>query len=211
MAEKTEKADKPGKAAAASPQDVPDKPEAVEPYVSNQLAVKTWSIVARFLHEGSGIVTLHKAWDSRNTQIIIFPSYTGQVPEALKPDVWTAWRHEAKPPLGGHTYIRDCAQVMDAIPLQSAGALRFVDSEHALRMPEVVRRFGSGTPGLVALVLRVYHLPRSYKFYDAAEKEGEGEFVPLPFDVAIENLTPAVGDLDFERRRSAILRSLGRS
>lgn len=211
MPEKTEKADKPEKAETPGPQNAPEASEAREPYVSNQLAVKTWSIIARFLHEGTGIVTLHKAWDSRNTEIVIFPSYTGQVPEALKPDVWTAWRHEVKPPLGGHTYIRDCAQVTDVIALQSAGALRFVDSEHALRMSEAVRRFESGPPGLIALIFRVYHLPRSYKFYDVAEKEGEGEFVPLPFDVAIENLTPAVGEADFERRRSGILRSLGRS
>jgi len=37
--------------------------EATEAYVSDQLAVKTWSVIARDLHEGGSIVMLHKAWD----------------------------------------------------------------------------------------------------------------------------------------------------
>jgi hypothetical protein len=200
--DKTEKAEKTEKAA--------ESPKVDEPYVSHQVAVKTWSIVARFLHEGAGMVTLHKAWDSRNREIILFPSYSGQDPEALKPDVWTVWRHELKPPLGGHTYIRDYARVQDAIPLQSKGALRLVDADCALNLPEAMRRFEHGTPGLVAVFLRVYHLPRAYKFYDVAEKEGPGEFVPLPYDVLTEGSTPAVSDADFERRMAAILRALGR-
>ena len=62
----------------------------------------------------------------------------------------------------------------------------------------------------MALVLRVYHLPRSYKYYNIASLENEGEFIPVPFDVALDDLTPAVEDEEFERRRSRILKSLGR-
>ncbi|MGH9318336.1 MAG: DUF1802 family protein [Vicinamibacteria bacterium] len=181
-----------------------------EEYVSNQLAVKTWSVIARFLHEGGGIVTLHKAWDTRSPEFLVFPSYSGQDPDAMKPDVWMAWRHELKAPLGGHTYIRDYAEVVEAIPLQSSGALKTLDPEHPLTQVEAVKRYESGKPGLVALVLRVYHLPSSYKFYNVAEKEGVSEVVPLPFDVDLENLKPAVSDSDFERRRAKILSSLGR-
>lgn len=195
-----------------------DKTETPQPkaeekpaYVSDQLALKTWSVIARHLHEGAGIVSLHKAWDSRNEEFLIFPSFQGQDPDAMKPDVWMAWRHVLKPALGGHTYIRDYAKVTDAIPLHSKGALRILDSEFALTPVEAARRFESGTPGLVALVLRVYHLPRSHKFYDVAEKEGDGEFVPLPFDVPLENLTPALDDASFERRRSRVLSALGKS
>lgn len=218
MAEKSVKPDKPDrpvkpeKAAEPPKAEAEAEAEAEATYVSSQRAVKTWSIIARFLHEGAGIVTLHKAWDSGNTEFIIFPSYAGQDPAALKPDVWTAWRHELKPPLGGHTYIRDYARVLDSIPLQSPGSLRSLDGEYALNLPEATRRFESGTPGLVALVVRVYRLARAYKFYDAAEKaeEVEGQLVPLPFDIALEGATPVLSDAELERRRSSILRSLGR-
>jgi hypothetical protein len=201
LADKTET---PAKKAAESKTEEPA-------YVSEQLAMKTWSVIARFLHEGAGIVALRKAWDTRNEELVVFPSYSGQDPDAMKPDVWMAWRHVLKPALGGHTYIRDFAKVVDAIPLHSKGALRILDSEFALTEVEALRRFESGSPGLVALILRVYHLPRSYKFYNVAEKEGDGEFVPLPFDVALDDLTPVLADDEFERRRSRIRNALGKA
>jgi hypothetical protein len=194
------------KTAEAEKNQAPEK----KPYVSSQLAVKCWSVVARFLHEGAGIVTLHKAWDSGNQEFVVFPTYAGQDQDALKPDVWMAWRHVLKPALGGHTYIREYAKVVDAIPLQSVGALRVLDSEHALTAREAERRYFAGTSGLVALILRVYLLSRSYKFYNVAEKEGTGEFVALPFDVSLDDMTPAVDNLLFERRRSRILKAVGR-
>jgi hypothetical protein len=178
---------------------------------SKHVAVKTWSVIARFLHEGAGIVTLHKAWDSQLRDFLLFPWYSGQDPNAVKPAVWMAWRHELKAPLGGHSYIRDCARVVDTVPIQSAGALDHLDSEHGLTMAEAQSRYESGRPGLVALILRVYHLSRSYKYYNIASLETEAELLPITFDVALDELTPAVEDEDFERRRSRILKSLGRS
>ena len=186
------------------------KAEPQKGQTSKHVVVKTWSVIARFLHEGTGIVAIHKAWDSRLREFLICPWYSGQDPDALKPAVWMAWRHELKAPLGGHAYIRDCAQVVDSLPIQSSGALDLLDSEHALTIVEGKRRYESGKPGLVALVLRVCHLPRSYKYHNIASLENEGEFVPVPFDVALDNLTPAVEDQEFERRRSRILKSLGR-
>ena len=177
---------------------------------SKHVAVETWSVIARYLHEGTGIVTLHKAWDSELRDFLIFPWYDGQDPDAVKPAVWMAWRHELKAPLGGHTYIRDCAQVVDALPIQSAGALHLLDAEHGLTLVEAQRRYETGRPGLVALILRVYHLERSYKFYNIASLEREGDLIPVPFDVSLGDLTPAIPDDEFERRRRRILKSLGR-
>ena len=158
--------------------------ETAESYVSDQLAVKTWSVIARDLHEGASLIVLHKAWDSNHEEFIIFPSYSGQDPEAIRPDVWMSWRHELKPPMAGHTRIRDFAEVVAAIPLQSASVIGRIEHEQALTRVEAVRRYESGDPGLVALVLRVYHLARTYKFNDVADvtdREGGGQFVPLPW------------------------------
>ncbi|HEY7818425.1 MAG TPA: DUF1802 family protein [Vicinamibacteria bacterium] len=177
---------------------------------TKHVAVETWSVIARFLHEGTGIVTLHKAWDSELRDFLIFPWYAGQDPDAIKPAVWMVLRHELKAPLGGHAYIRDFAQVVDALPIQSAGALDLIDSEHGLTTIDTLRRYEAGRPGLVALILRVYHLTRSYKYYNIASLEKEGDLIPIPFDVSLEDLTPAVPDDEFERRRRRILKSLGR-
>lgn len=199
MAEKTE-----------SPKNADNaKAEAEESYVSDQLAVKMWSVLARDLHEGASIVVLQKAWDSNNEEFIIFPSYSGQDPDAIRPDVWMTWRHELKPPMAGHTRIRNYAEVVAAIPLHSAGAIGRIESEQGLTRVEAARRFASGEPGLVALVLRVYQLSRTYKFNNVADNEGDGQFVPLPWDVELTELTPAVDDEDFERRLAAVKAVLG--
>ncbi len=182
--------------------------EATDDYVSDQLAVKTWSVIARDLHEGGSIVMLHKAWDSKNQEFVIFPSYAGQDPDAIKPDTWMSWRHELKPPKEGHTRIRDCAEIVETIPIQSVGALAAIDREHALTGVEAARRFHLGEPGLVAVVLRMYQLPRTYKFKNVSENEGDALFVPLPFDVDFEGVLPAVDDDDFERRRAVLKVSL---
>jgi hypothetical protein len=184
----------------------PAKPEPA----AKQVAVKTGSVEARFLHEGGGIVTLHKAWDSEIRDFLILPWYSGQDPSLIKPAVWMTWRHELKAPLGGHSYVRDCARVLDSIPLHSAGALDILDSEYAPTLVEARRRYESGKPGLVALVLRVYHLPRSCKLYNVASLESEAEVLSIALDVGAGNLTPAVPDDEFERRRGRILKTFGR-
>lgn len=188
-----------------------DESASEESYVSDQLAVKTWSVIARFLHEGAGILVLEKAWDSRHDSFLLVPWYAEGQPEAIRPDVWMAWRHELKAPLGGHAFIRDYAEVVDRLPLRSERALERVLTEQSLMLPEARRRFREGEPGLVALALRVYHLPRAYKLYDVASYEGEGELVPLPFDVELNDLTPAVEDGDFDRRLEAVRSALRRA
>lgn len=165
--------------------------------------------MARDLYEGASVIVLHKAWDSNHKEFIIFPSYSGQDPDAIRPDVWMTWRHELKPPMAGHTRIHDFAEVVAAIPLKSASVIGRIEREQALTRAEATRRYQSGDPGLIALVLRVYHLRRTYKFNDVAEKEGSGQFVPLPWDVDLTELTPAVDDDDFERRLQALKTTLG--
>ena len=189
--------------------ETPANEETKESYVSDQLAVKMWSVLARDLHEGASTIVLHKAWDSNNNEFIIFPTYSGQDPGAIRPDVWMAWRHELKPPMAGHTRIRNFAEVVAAIPLRSAGVIGRIEAEQGLTRVEAARRYASGEPGLIALVLRVYRLARTYKFKDVAANEGDGQYVPLPWDVDLTDLTPAVDDEEFERRLAAIKSALG--
>jgi hypothetical protein len=178
---------------------------------SKLVGVKCWSVIARFLHEGTGIVLLQKAWDQEVREFVLIPWYADQDPDRLKPDVWTAWRHELKAPLGGHAYVRDVARVIDVVPIQSKGALDFVDAEVAQTVVEAGRLYEMGKPGLKALILRVYHLPRSYKYYNVSSLADSGDVVPIPFEVALDDLTPSVEADDFERRRSRILKALGRA
>jgi hypothetical protein len=196
LAEKTEVSVEPAPAASTT---------------SKQVGVKSWSVIARFLHEGTGIVLLQKVWDQQVREFVLVPWYADQDPDRLKPDVWSAWRHELKAPLGGHAYVRDVARVIDVVPIQSKGALDIVDPEVARTVAEAGRLYEMGKPGLKALILRVYHLPRSYKYYNVASLAEHGDVVPVPFEVGLDHLTPSVEAGDFERRRSRILKTLGRA
>lgn len=173
-----------------------------------QVAVKIWSVLARHLREGESIVTLHKSWDKKHDAFAILPTYAGQDPDALKPDVWMSLRQELKAPLEGHAYIRAYAEVVETVKLQSIGALAAIDREHGLTRTEAERLYRADEPGLVALVLRVYRLPRSYKFAHAAENEGAGELVSLPFDVAVQDLDPVLEDAAFELRHKRLRAAL---
>ena len=177
-------------------------------YVSDQHALKMWSLLARFLHEGSGIVSLQKSFDADVSRVVVFPSYAGQDPDAIKPHVWMSWRHELKAPLGDHSLIRNVAEVVERFPLHSAGALAAIDHEFGLTGVAAREWFASGEPGLVALVLRVSRTNRSYKFYNLSENEGTGPFVPLPYDVDFDDSEPVLSDEDFERRLARIRAAL---
>jgi len=180
-------------------------PEETGPaYVSDQLAVKTWSVLARDLQEGGAVVLLHKTWDPAHDAFVVFPSYSGQRAEQIDPDVWTMWRHELKPPRAGHTRIRDYAEVAATFAIEDDRALAAIEGEFGLSLAEAKRRLADGEPGLVAVVVRVYALARTYKFDDVAEREGDALTVPLPFDVEIEDRTPAIEDEAFERRLARI-------
>lgn len=174
----------------------------------SQVAVKIWSVLARHLREGGSIVTLHKSWEMKNDAFAILPTYAGQDLEAIKPDVWMSLRQELKAPLEGHAYIRAYAEVVEALEIRSTSALGAIEGGHGLTRREAERLYQADEPGLVALVLRVYRLPRSYKFANAAENEGEGELVSLPFDVAVENLDPVLEDAAFELRHERLRAAL---
>ena len=179
---------------------------------SNALAYKEWSVLCRQLHEGDGVLSLVKAFDSDEREFALLPVYSGQDPGAMKPHVWMSWRHELKAPLTGHVYVRDYAIVSGVFHVTDLDDLKACDTEHGLAWPELERRFGEGNePGLDALVLRVYFLPRSYRMVDREELEKkEGRVLTLPEAISTEGAVPAVEEEDFQRRLRLVRSALGR-
>ncbi|MFQ5789751.1 MAG: DUF1802 family protein [Acidobacteriota bacterium] len=176
---------------------------------SLKLACKEWSVICRTLREGSAILTFFKEFDESNREFLLLPSYDDQKLEALKPHVSASWRHVLKAPLEGHNSIRDCAEVVEVFSIRSPDRLKTVQREHALTLVELESRLRQGgEPRLIALALRVYHLPRSFKIYDRKEYEGGERFVSLPEEVSTEGAVAAVSDEDFERRLAAVRRAL---
>ncbi len=86
---------------------------------TNRLAFREWSIVARFLYEGSGIITFLKEYIPADREFFLFPAYEGQREDALKPRAGMTYRHELRALMAGHVYIRTYAEVMDSFEIHS--------------------------------------------------------------------------------------------
>jgi len=81
----------------------------------NRLALKEWSVVVRVLHEGSCILTFLEDYIPADREFFFLPTYDGQRVEALKPKAGMSYRHELRPPLAGHVYIRNYAEVLAVV------------------------------------------------------------------------------------------------
>ncbi len=68
---------------------------------TNRLALKEWSIVSRYLYEGSGIITFLEEYIPADRELFLFPAYEGQREDALKPGAGMSYRHELPGVLGG--------------------------------------------------------------------------------------------------------------
>ena len=109
----------------------------------NRLALKEWSVVVRVLHEGSGILTFLEDYIPADRGFFFLPTYDGQREEALKPSAGMSYRHELRPPLAGHVYIRNYAELAESFQVQSFGAVKAVDREHPFTLPEMKCRLES--------------------------------------------------------------------
>ena len=176
---------------------------------ANRLALKEWSVVIRFLHEGAGILTFVEDYVPADREFFLFPTYNQQTSDALKPTAGKVYQHELRPPIAGHVYIRDYAEVGGSFEIHSTAAVQTVDGEHAFMASEMKRRLRKASSGLVALALRVYHLSVPRRIVEREKYEDGDRFLSLPEEIAIGEVRPALSTPDFERRLAAMERALG--
>ena len=175
----------------------------------NRLALKEWSVVVRVLHEGSGILTFLEDYIPADREFFLLPTYERQREEALKPSAGMSYRHELRPPLAGHVYIRDYAEVAESFEVQSLDAVKVVDREHPFTLPEMKRRLESAPAGLVALALRAYRLPRPRRITERQKYEDGERFQALPEEIATDGAAPALSAEVFGHRLAVVRRALG--
>jgi len=172
---------------------------------TNRLALKEWSVVRRFLHEGSCILTFLEDYVPADREFLLFPTYDQQRVEALKPAAGMVYQHELRPPKAGHIYLRDYAEVVASFEIHSA--VKAVDREHAFTELEMRKRLAEASSGLVALALRVYHLSVPRRIAERKKYEDGDRFLSLPEEVALDGLRPALSESDFERRLAVAQRA----
>lgn len=115
---------------------------------------------------------------------------------------------QAAPP-GGELHIDLAAQVSAAWFVEDPERLHAIGASHIFSTTCVEGRFHYRRPGLWALLLRVYALPRPRVLIDRPAYSGCVSWVHLQPALTVEGLAPVLSDPVHARREAALRRVLG--
>ena len=183
------------------------------------VAFKEWAVICRNLAEGHQVLILRKGgiaesggeFRPTHSRFLLEPTYfheqhrTGIKPELL-PILEAAER--ARPPAGilRLTHFAEVTALHHLTQLDQALAL---DPFHGWTAETVRQRFHYRTPGLFALIVRVFALPHAVDLIDRPEYAGCKTWVELDTSVSTEQATPVLTDEEFARTQQAIKSVIG--
>ena len=159
----------------------------------NRFALKEWADVCRRLGRGDAILLLRKGglreagFRTERREFFLFP---------------TRFHAEGAPPPDA-VDLELYAEVVDDTRVEDLDRLRRLEGLHALAWEDVEKRFRYRTPGLHALTLRAHRLARPARIENARAYDGCVSWVELDREREVETSGPALGDVEFERRREA--------
>jgi hypothetical protein len=185
---------------------------------TNNLALKEWAIVDRWVGSGRQVVLLRKGgiheqrgeFEVEHREFFLFPTYVHQKAEDLVP----ASRGEfqalaAAAPADRTVTLAHYVVVEDVAKVTSLDPLRALADEHILSWPAVEGRFWyRNRPGLHALLLRAYRLPGPLTIPNLAAYDGCVSWVDLAEALPTAGCLPALDDAEYARRAAAVRRAL---
>ena len=150
-----------------------------------------------------------KAFAVPATRFLLLPGYEHQRPELLKPE----YRHlmDEIPDRSDHDDLifTSFAEVRAAYEISSPDALEAIDPYH-IWTPEYAESRFKWRPKkpLTVLVLRTYLLPDPVELPYSEAYGGCKSWIELDETVPVDGARPALGDEDFERLVSPVMRAL---
>ena len=179
---------------------------------SLQIALKEWASVCRALETGRQTILLRKGgiyeaageFELENQQFLLFPTYLHQNLNMLKPAA-----HEGFEPVSAEPSelrISAAGAVTDIVRLASRRQMDAIDDEHVWTPPLIDMRFNYRPENPLYLPLvRTYRLPGATVLQNTPAYAGCKSWVPLDQPIDLSGSTPALDDLQYERRRTRIL------
>jgi hypothetical protein len=171
-----------------------------------RMAFKEWAVVCRALAQGQQTVLLRKGgiaeaggtFRPEHEQFLLYPTYFHEHRAGLKPQFLPLLDEaQAEQPPPGTLRLTHCvrvAAVRHLVELEQALAL---DALHVWS-PELIRtRFAYRTPGLYALLVRVYRLAAVVERPDRPEYAGCKSWVELDPPVTTAGAVPVLSDDHF--------------
>ena len=114
----------------------------------------------------------------------------------------------ADEPPAGTIRLQQYCVATEVLRIEDEAVLPRLAGLHVLSDRTVHERFHYRTPGLFALIVRVYALPEPLVLPDSPHFAGCRSWVDLPEEVSTGGLEPVMDDAAFEERRQRVHRAL---
>jgi hypothetical protein len=168
-----------------------------------QHAFKEWAVICRALAEGRQAIILRKGgiadeggiFKPEYPRFLLFPTYAHQQAEGIKSEAskMLAEAETDRPPAGlvRFSHFAEVSGVFFVRRLEIALGL---DPLHLWSEGTVRQRFEYRTPGLFALAVRVYKLPRPHEAPTKPEYDGCKTWVDLGVGLSVDGAAPVIDD-----------------
>jgi hypothetical protein len=176
-------------------------------------AFKEWAVVCRALAEGRQIVILRKGgiaegprgFEVTDGQFLLFPTYLHQSAEGVVDE----WRGELAAasidPSPGRVILSHYAVVSSWVRVRTLETLRAMRGLHIWSDAIVEERFHRwAEESVVALMVRVYALPRPAVVESLDSYAGCKSWITLAEPVSLEGSTPVLSDEAFEQKLNQV-------
>jgi hypothetical protein len=182
---------------------------------SLSVALKEWATVIGALETGRQIILLRKGgileqgpgrqFKMDQNEFLLFPTYLHQSRAQLKPEI----EFEPASSEPGEVRITSGAKVTDIIQVESRRQFDRLDDEHIWTPSLIDMRFNYKPDKPLYLVLvRTHRLHSPVILANTPAYAGCKSWVPLDQPMEITDSLPALDDVKFEHRRSALLKKI---
>lgn len=177
-------------------------------------AFKEWGAVCHALAEGRQTVILRKGGVAEqggrfrldHAAFLLLPTFAHQSAAQLAPEAAPLIEQSrAEAPAADEIVISHWVQVAAAAEIRDERDLVLFRGSHVWADAVVAERFRRWrSPGLVAMVARVFALPTPARLPTRTEYAGCASWVNLDDEVSVEGSSPVLSDGDFDERTATI-------
>ena len=178
----------------------------------NQFAFKEWAVVCAALASGRQTLILRKGgihegregFRVEHREFWLFPTGFHQQRDDVIPDAWPLLedvQSRGQPPqieLSMYAVVEEVQHITDRAVLSR------LNDQHVWSASTVEQRFDYRSPGLFALVVRVFRRPTPFQIADSPHFAGCKSWVDLPAALPTPDLQPVLDDASFDRQRHKI-------
>lgn len=179
---------------------------------SDNRAFKEWAVVCRALAMGRQLVILRKGgvaegprgFEVTDRQFFLFPTYLHQSPAGIVPE-WHNALSRSVDPAPGQVSIGHYAVVSSWLRIRSIEKLRALRGMHIWSDAQVEERFNRWSEeSVIALLVRVYALPRPVVLPSLPAYDGCKSWITLAEQVSLDGVVPVLDDEPFEHRMAEL-------